>query len=262
MRYAGFAIKAVSLILIGILFMLFLLYAAGFGEDGNMADLAMSNILVSAMILVLIVSALSALAFDFYEEYKHQTQEIFNALNEKIAKLEKIEPTINEIMQENYAKNTQLIADFSQKLEQNDAKTEEFMRQFANLSVQVFAKDKQAQNMKHSSNNAPKKPVKSSDYFNHYTKPEAPDDSDIEVLKKEDKIASADINEQKSGAVDKILSKNTEVEDAQNQLSQIFNDELADTLADLEIMKDEPEQPQSEDIDLDAYFTNAEKVKL
>ncbi len=262
MRYAGFAIKAVSLILIGILFMLFLLYAAGFGEDGNMADLAMSNILVSAMILVLIVSALSSLAFDFYEEYKHQTQEIFNALNEKITKLEKIEPTINEILQEIYAKNAQLIADFEQKLEQNNAKTEEFMRQFANLSVQVFAKDKQAQNMKHNSNKIAKKPAQSSDYFNHYTKPEAPDDSDIEILKKEDKNASADIDEKKSGAVDKILSKNTEVEDAQTQLSQIFNDELADTLADLEIMKDEPEQPQSEDIDLDAYFANAEKVKL
>lgn len=262
MRYAGFAIKTISLILIGILFMLFLLYATGFGEDGNMADLAMSNILVSAMILVLIVSALSALAFDFYEEYKHQTQEIFNALNEKIAKLEKIEPTINEIMQENYAKNTQLIADFEQKLEKNNTKTEEFMRQFANLSVQVFAKDKQAQNMEHSLNNEPKKPIKSSDYFNHYTKPEAHDDSDIDVLKKEDKIASADINEKKSGAVEKILNKNTDIEDAQNQLSQIFNNELADTLADLEIMKDDPEQPQSEDIDLNAYFANTEKIKL
>ena len=165
-------------------------------------------------------------------------------------------------MQENYAKNAQLIADFEQKLEQNNAKTEEFMRQFANLSVQVFAKDKQAQNMEHSLNNEPKKPIKSSDYFNHYTKPEAPDDSNIDVLKKEDKIASADINEKKSGAVEKILSKNTDIEDAQNQLSQIFNNELADTLADLEIMKDDPEQPQSEDIDLNAYFANTEKIKL
>ena len=77
MRYAGTVIKAVSLILISILFVLFLIYATGFGEDGNMLDLAMSNVLVSAMILVLIVSGLASIAFDYYERNKYQNEEIF-----------------------------------------------------------------------------------------------------------------------------------------------------------------------------------------
>ena len=51
MRYASAIIKAVCLILISILFVLFLLFASSFGSDENMADLAMSNVLVSAMIL-------------------------------------------------------------------------------------------------------------------------------------------------------------------------------------------------------------------
>ena len=38
MRYASSVIKAISVILIGILFTLFLMYASGFGEDGNLAQ--------------------------------------------------------------------------------------------------------------------------------------------------------------------------------------------------------------------------------
>lgn len=268
MRYAGTTIKVISLILISILFVLFLIYATGFGEDGDMVDLAMSNVLVSAMILVLIVSGLSSIAFDYYERNKYQNEEIFNSLNEKIAKLEEIEPKINAVMAENTAKTEQIFNALSQKIEENSRKTQEYMIQFANLSVQVFAKDKQTQKMEH-------KPVQSSvehissgdDYFNHYTSVPKPLKSSVPEPDITDKVELPEEKEVEEKSVDDILREETAPQNdasinSEDRLSEIFNDELADTLSELEIMRDEKENSQPEEVDLSAYFNDSEKIKL
>lgn len=284
MRYASTIIKAVCLILISILFILFLLFASSFGSDENMADLAMSNVLVSAMILVLIVSALSSLAFDYYEKNKYQNEEIFAELKQKIAGLERLEDRVDEITVRYGEKMAVLENDLSLKIAENTSKFEEYMRQFASLSVQVFAKDRQAENMEHGERVDSIGKIQShGDYFNHYTIPNADVESEIvddlgdkpEILSLDDKVDislenfdNEPENPEKKEAlpselIDDILNDKSDekTQSDEDKLSTIFNDELADTLAGLEIMQDDKENT-SKDIDLDKYFSGEEKIKL
>lgn len=224
MRFAGIALKIIVALLLFVLFSLFLLYATGFGEDGNLADLALSNILLSAMVLVLIVSAFLSLISEFYERYKYQTQEVYQSLSEKIAKLEKLAPELKQITTENAEKIAELATDMNEKIKENSAKFDECMTQFANLSVQVFAKDKSAEKMEHEEKinlNAPLNVA--GDYFNHYTA-----------------VTPAEPNEKTENQAPESEKKSlAEAEQAKDQLSSIFNDELAQTLSELEIMKDD-----------------------
>ena len=302
MRYAASIIKAICLFLLSALFILFLIYAINFGEDGDQFDFVMSNLLVSAMILVLIISGLSALVFDFYERNKWQNEKLFNELSEKIIKLNELEPKINASMTENIAKTETIFNNLTQKMEENSAQTQEFMTQFANLSVQVFAKDKQEYGMQHSESFvSPEQANRHNDYFSHYTseplpvldKNSTPDNfsepknvigtaeqnDDIVILQSDNKTLenSAGIDSSHSSinliepentkSVDDLLqdkNNNTEQPDknSEDKLSEIFNSELADTLADLEIMQDDENTAKTTDIDLSSYFENAEKVKL
>ncbi len=302
MRYAASIIKAICLFLLSALFILFLIYAINFGEDGDQFDFVMSNLLISAMILVLIISGLSALIFDFYERNKWQNEKLFNELSEKIAKLEEIEPKINALMTENIEKTEDIFNNLSQKIEENSAQTQEFMTQFANLSVQVFAKDKQEHDMQHSETFVSSEKTNArDDYFSHYTNEPSPildndntpdnflepenatevseEQDDIVVLQSDDKIQENssiinsplipenEIEAENIKSVDdllqdKIIDKNQPDENPEDKLSEIFNSELADTLADLEIMQDDEETTKTQDIDLSSYFENAEKVKL
>ena len=152
MRFASFILKVIAFVLLAVLFALFVLYASFFGEDGNMADLAMSNILISVMILVMIMSAVASLLFDFYERNKWQNEKMYNSLNEKIEKLAELEPKINKITEEKSAEISGLMQDLAVRIEKNTEKFEKYMTQFANLSVQVFSKDKQQLNMEHEQN--------------------------------------------------------------------------------------------------------------
>lgn len=246
MRFAGIALKIVVAILLFMLFSLFLLYAAGFGEDGNLADLALSNLLLSAMILVLVVSVILSLMLDFYERSKYQSQEVYQGLSEKIAKLEELAPQLRQSMTENAEKITDLAAIMNEKIEENSAKFAEYMTQFANLSVQVFAKDKSAENMAHEEKINLTAPQKTSgDYFNHYTN--AP---------KEEKTLSVK-QPQKETETSEIVELQPE-----DKLSAIFNDDLAQTLSELEIMKDDEVEKESQDIDLTSYFSDSKKIQL
>ena len=307
MRYADMVIKALSLIALAVLFMLFLRYAAGFGENENVADLAKCNILIVIMILILLTSAVSSLAFDFYERNKQQNEQIFSDLNIKISKLSELEEKINNITAQHGEKMEALHNDLAQKVAENTAKVEEYMTQFANLSVQVFSKDKQAQNMRHESP-VSAKPEFSGDYFNHYTEKTPQDtiedepieltpadkiefsDEPIELTPADkvefslpetkqndglnadsesfeiEKVAGLSQESLPTNLIDDILNDENKKSDisekeAENNLASIFNDELADTLAELEIMKDD-NKPEAEEIDLSAYFSDDEKVKL
>lgn len=294
MRYANVVIKAVSLIALAILFVLFLRYAVGFGENGSVSDLAKSNMLIVVMILILITSAIASLAFDFYERSKQQNEQIFSALSQKIISLSKVEDKVNQIMAEYAQKMESLHDDLEHKVAENTSKFEDYMTQFANLSVQVFAKDKKMQNMQHEEVKE-NPPEFSGDYFNHYTEEDSNNTNlseEPEVLSLANKVGvvndegelvvkpTSDENEDfeivenlslpedvaPQNLIDDILNGdhnkpvNSE-QTAEDQLSTIFNDELADTLAGLEIMKDD-NAPEPDEIDLETYFSNEGKIKL
>lgn len=252
MRFASIALKIVVAILLFVLFSLFLLYATGFGEDGNLIDLAMSNVLIATMVLVLVISALLSLLLEFYEQNKYQTQEICLNLSEKIKKLEELAPELKQITSENAEKIAELAVSMNEKIEENSVKFDEYMTQFANLSVQVFAKDKSTENMAHREVIAPNAQQKAKgDYFNHYTSMESAESKPVDK-KPENQVARVIKNE--------TVSENIPEQEA--QLSTIFNDDLAQTLSELEIMKDEDMLQETQDIDLTAYFADNKKNKF
>ena len=127
MRFASIALKIVVAILLFVLFSLFLLYATGFGADGNLIDLAMSNVLIATMVLVLVISALLSLLLEFYEQNKYQTQEICLNLSEKIKKLEELAPELKQITSENAEKIAELAVSMNEKIEENSVKFDEYI---------------------------------------------------------------------------------------------------------------------------------------
>ena len=335
MRYASTVVKAVSFIFLTVLFGLFLHYAVSFGESGNDADLTKCNILVAVMILILVISAIIAVTFEAFERSRWQNEQIFSTLNNRINSLLEMEDRIKQITMEHGEKMEQLHNNLADKVAENTAKIENYMTQFANLSVQVFSKDKQMQNMQH--NEISGTPAEfSGDYFNHYTE-KTPEDiitDEPEVLQPEDKVEFADEpevlqSEDKAELTDgpevlqpeskveftdepEVLQPGDKVEDSlspkseqisdnsedftvsdelalpedsapqnlidnilngenkksgtseqpvEDRLSSIFNDELANTLAGLEIMKDD-NNSKPDEIDLASYFSDEEKIKL